>query len=414
MNTSGGKSTEFLFNREAVFALMVNSGFYRHRNLRNSLQQAFIENRSLSDWNKLTIAAWEVLYFLIESYIAGSVIGVTDIPYSTNLSASTARRALRKLEQLDLAVTTSDRDDKRRILTALSPPYRPVVDDFIKGYENGFAALIQRHDRQERLAALQDLERTKEELEEQEALLLQASKLAALGHWVWNDQEDNYLYVSEENARIFGMSLDDFVNRKNIDYFDDVFVHPDDKEDYREQIREADNNYGGYDVRYRIITPEGELRHIREISQPVLNEKGVMVRSIGTTQDITEYVRIEQALRESEYRFKQLLDVSQELMAVFIPDGTRIFVNQAFCAFVGKSEAELLENKAGAEYSPEEKEIFRNSIFQLTPEHPAVQQVYKMNRFDGQKRDVLWLDHGRFDDKGTLVEVHCIGHDVTE
>ncbi len=392
---------------------MVNSGFYRHRNLRNSLQQAFVKNRSISDWNKLTIAAWEVLYFLIENYIAGTVIGVTDIPYATNLSASTARRALRKLEQLEMAVTESDSDDKRRIITGLSPQYRPVVDEFIKGYENGFAALIQRHDKQERLAAQHALERTKEELEEHEAMLLQANKLASMGHWVWDDIGDKYLFVSEENARLHGMTIENYMNRNNISYFDDAFVHPDDRGFYREQVVEADQNYGGYDIRYRIITAGGELRYVREISQPVLNEEGVLVRSIGTTQDITDYVMIEQALRESEGRFKQLLNISSQLMGIYLPDGSRVYVNRAYSEFTGKSEQELLQEKAGGELDPEELKVFRKLIFQLSPDQPTVQQVFRMTRFDGEERDVLWVDHGRFDEKGVLVEVHSIGHDVT-
>lgn len=406
------RTTDTLLDHDAVLALIVNSGFYRHQALRKNLYAVFCKRGDECDWNALTHATWDVLYFLIENYITGEKPGVTDVPHAVGLSTSTARRLLRKLERCGMAVTYTDNTDKRRVISELAPAYRPVIDAFLADYANGFAALIQQHDRKERLVAQQALERTREELMASEALLIQAQKMAALGHWVWNDIDKTYDSVSEENARIHDLSLKDFLGNGQISYFDDRFIHPDDVEGYRAQVLEADQNLHGYDVRHRIITASGDLRYVREISQPMLNEHGKLVRSLGTTQDITEYVEIEMALRESEQRYRRLLDQSSDLMAVCKADGARIFVNKAYCKFTGKSERELLKGKAGDTYSPRDLKEFLDSLHMLTPKNPTVEREYSMERFDGEQRTLLWTDHGRFDENGTLIEFHAIGGEI--
>ncbi len=407
-------SIDALLDHDAVLALIVNSGFYRHQNLRKSLYTIFCEHGDERDWDSLTSTAWDVLYFLIENYIRNEKTSVMDIPHAVGLSASTARRMLRKLEHFGMAVTHMDATDKRRVISELSQDYHSVVDTFIDGYSNGFAALIQQHDMNERHTAQQALDRTREELMASEALLIQAQKMAALGHWVWNDVDKSYDSVSEENARIHGLSLKGFLGKGQISYFDDRFIHPDDVENYRAQVLEADQNLRGYDVRHRIITANGDLRYVREISHPVFNENGKLVRSIGTTQDITEYVEVEMALRESELRYRRLLDQSSDLMAVCKANGARIFVNKAYCVFTGKSEQELLKGKAGDTYSPRYFKEFNASLHALTPKNPTVEREYPMVRHDGEQRILLWIDHGRFDEKGMLIEAHATGREISD
>jgi PAS domain S-box-containing protein len=300
-------------DREAIISLIVNSGIYRHHTLRGQLQKLYSktvhdsvsDSDSESDWNNLTTTHWEVLYCLIECHLLDRDVAITDIPISTDLSASTCRRALRRLEDLGLATTTCDEQDKRRFSTTLSPEYHQTISDFVADYSDEFAGLIQRHDKQERIVAQETLERTKEELVESEALLIQAQRLASLGHWVWDDTKNVYLAVSEETARIYGLSVKEFMSRANVAYFDDRYVHPDDKVQYQAAITEADKSLLGYDIQVRIIRADGEVRHIREISEPVVSEGGVLVRSIGTTQDISDSVTTENALRESEAQLVQ-------------------------------------------------------------------------------------------------------------
>ena len=52
-------------------------------------------------------------------------------------------------------------------------------------------------------------------------------------------------------------------------------------------------------IEYRLIKPDGETIHVREIMQPIWNEAGELVQSIITNQDITEQKLVEEQLRNN-------------------------------------------------------------------------------------------------------------------
>ena len=62
---------------------------------------------------------------------------------------------------------------------------------------------------------------------------------------------------------------------------------------------------GAYEIEYRIVRPDGEVRHVRELAEAIRDETGRMVRSIGTKQDITEAKQAEQELLEAKRRIEE-------------------------------------------------------------------------------------------------------------
>ena len=124
--------------------------------------------------------------------------------------------------------------------------------------------------------------------QESEILFKQAARLAHLGHWVWSEDEDRLIEISNEYARIFGLPADEILSRYATRIQENEVIHSDDRERYWGVIAESEKNVKAYDTEYRLIRPSGELRYVREVGEPVVDKEGKFVKTVGTLQDITE------------------------------------------------------------------------------------------------------------------------------
>ncbi|MDH3473094.1 MAG: type II toxin-antitoxin system prevent-host-death family antitoxin [Rhodospirillales bacterium] len=152
------------------------------------------------------------------------------------------------------------------------------------------------------LCTVQDItaiKRTEAALRESEERLNQAVRLAGLGHWVWDAVADRCSYCSEENARIHGMSVEDYMTKASAVEGDFAMVHPEDRREIK-ALFQALRKGREFEKEYRLITPAGETRHIREVAKPVFGADGRVVQEFGTIQDITEQKQTEEQLRQAQ------------------------------------------------------------------------------------------------------------------
>jgi PAS domain S-box-containing protein len=122
----------------------------------------------------------------------------------------------------------------------------------------------------------------------------------------------------------------------------------------------------------------------------------------------------EQALRMSEERYRKVVEDQTELISRFLPDGTHVFVNDAYCRFFGLSCEAILGKKFLPQTNPAEKERIRISFASLTKEHPVITDVSRIVLADGSIHWVRWNDRAIFDTYGTVLEYQSVGRDITE
>ncbi len=128
----------------------------------------------------------------------------------------------------------------------------------------------------------------------------QAERLTKLGFWEWDVQEDRLAYCSDGYARILGMTAEQCLAATDSSEKGWLIVHPLDRQRYREAKLRAYEDGVGLDIEYRIVTPQGETRLLREISDALRNDKGQVVGAAGAVQDVTERKQAEELLWESE------------------------------------------------------------------------------------------------------------------
>jgi len=130
-----------------------------------------------------------------------------------------------------------------------------------------------------------------------------------IGFWEWDGTSDRITHYSEEVANIFGVSLAEMYERfKCVEDFFPV-IHPEDLEHYKWHVGPDDPDEVGqmpevYD--YRIIRPDGQIRHLRELEYKTTIEDGSYIYSHGVLQDITEHQKSFVALKLSEERYSSL------------------------------------------------------------------------------------------------------------
>jgi len=135
------------------------------------------------------------------------------------------------------------------------------------------------------------------DLQESKAWLEEAQRVTHVGYWVW-DLETNRLIVSDEYCRILGLTpkkgaIDLAIVRE--------IIHPDDREYVFQTAEEAVRSGERADCEHRILRPNGEMRIVQSLGDLKKDSSGRPYQMFGTTQDITDRKRGEEALRRSQF-----------------------------------------------------------------------------------------------------------------
>jgi PAS domain S-box-containing protein len=140
-----------------------------------------------------------------------------------------------------------------------------------------------------------------EELKGSQSQLDEAQQIARLGSWEW-DVRQNKVTWSEETMRLYGLSPAEAGSHveQNLNH-----VHPDDREKVRHALAESLRTAQPFVCDHRALLPDGSIRTMHGLAKMVTDEDGKVIKMIGTTQDITETRRAEEALRRSEEQLRQ-------------------------------------------------------------------------------------------------------------
>src|SRR6266852_4462645 len=138
--------------------------------------------------------------------------------------------------------------------------------------------------------------RAEKKLRRSEESLLEAQKLSHTGSWR-HDIASGAVIVSPEIYRIHDIKPDD--DASNTEFFFSKF-HPEDRKRIVDLFERAELEKTEFQVDYRIVLPEGTIKHLHTVGHPILNESGDLVEFVGTAMDVTAAKQAEEALRRSE------------------------------------------------------------------------------------------------------------------
>ena len=227
----------------------------------------------------------------------------------------------------------------------------------------------------------------------------------------WIAPDGHYVYISPSCERITGYGPDAF-------YADSALleklIHPEDPARVSGHIAEVQSENQLQPVDFRIINRMGETRWISHFCQPVYNNDRVFLGRRSSNRDITDRKQAEEALRESEDRYRGVIEDMPLLICNFLPDGKITFVNKSYCKYFGRSFEKLIESNFLKLVPESEQKTVIENIRGLTVEIPNQSHEHQVVVSGGEIRWQRWTNRALFDEQGQVISYQSIGEDITE
>ena len=249
----------------------------------------------------------------------------------------------------------------------------------------------------------------------QEALRESETRLARTEHFSLVMQthvglDGRWLKVPPTLCELLGYTEQELLART----FRDV-THPDDLDpnlgQYQRLVR---GEIKSYDLEKRYVHKDGHSIWVYLNCSVVQDDAGKPVHFVNYIRDITDRKLAEQALRESEDRYRSMIESQTELICRFLPDTTLTYVNDAYCRYFGKSRNELI----GTEFTDLIPEAIRSGakdrIQSLVRDPRTETAEHMVDLPDGSIRWQQWVNHPIPGANGTILEFQAIGRDITE
>ena len=281
--------------------------------------------------------------------------------------------------------------------SSISTEYRIVHADGSTRYVREYGITMRDNNGEVRgcFGLLQDIsEQVKHDrdLEYRDELARQTEALTDIGHFIYDEAEERYLYLSEGCARIYGSTVAEYKHRITSVEDDLADIVGED----RSRVGEEYQNYieTGKDcvLEYRIRRGDGEIRWLRELSRAKLIEDGRVRQTLGVVQDITERVA-----REQELVFKDAMANQAETITdigYFLFDEMKdqnLFVSPGQARIVGLGVDEYrLKIKTNEDYLSlvyaEDRDLLRRTYREVLENHGQWEIEYRIRRPDGELR----------------------------
>ena len=181
----------------------------------------------------------------------------------------------------------------------------------------------------------EELRETTEQHKRTSQMMEFALEMGKAGAWSLNLETGELLW-NEAYIRLLGVNT-----VKTLEEFFAI-VHPDDRNSIEADIQNSIRNPGAsFQNRFRVVLPKG-VRWMERRGQVLCDASGKAVQMLGVTADVTEQKLAEDALRESEERYRTILQTAMNGFWLVDPEGRLLEVNETYSSMSGYSREELL------------------------------------------------------------------------
>ena len=231
-----------------------------------------------------------------------------------------------------------------------------------------------------------------------------------LGH----DGRWHLVWTAGAPERISGYTFDQVINV--IGGLAEI-VHPDDRPIFEAHIAAVKANRP-HESEFRILSSEGEVRWLSHRTMPIMDpDLGQVTGYYAAGQDVTDRKRSEGALRESEEKYRQLVEDANSIILRLGPDGTIWYVNEFAERFFGYDPGELLGRDIAGTIVPvlDSDGLPMSDIVRGICSDPSenLAHLNENTRRDGTRVFVAWTNRGIFGEDGSPLGILCVGNDIT-
>ena len=250
-------------------------------------------------------------------------------------------------------------------------------------------------------------------LEDSRERLLRVQRVARVGFLDW-DLKSNTIFMSDEACELIGLRPEGQIATPDLIV---RTVHPDDVAYVGESLNLAIQGIKPYDIVHRHVRPDGEAVWVHAQAEVSQDQTGAPARLLGTIVDITQQKCVEQALRENERKYRELVEHANSIILHWSRDGRIIFLNEFGQRFFGYAEAEIRGQHVTGTIVPDTESGGRDlrPLMDEICKNPAAfeQNINENMRRNGERVWVAWTNKVVLDQHGQVTEILSIGADIT-
>ncbi len=247
-----------------------------------------------------------------------------------------------------------------------------------------------------------------ENLEISKQKLQEAQMIAKLGSYEMT-LDGKETFWSDQMFQLFEFEKSEII--PDLDsYYSKIF--PVDLEEVKSKINHAVENQAEFAIEHRLNLANNEVKYVRNQGRVKTNIHRKGLKLIGTVQDITDYKKAEEALLESEERYRTIFEESQDAIYITTIDGKFVEFNNSLLKLLRyeKDEFELLD--ATKIYADEEARIIFKE--EIEKKGSVVNYDIKLKRSNGTAIDCMVTSTLWRGIDGTIIGYHGIIRDITE
>jgi len=225
------------------------------------------------------------------------------------------------------------------------------------------------------------------------------------------DLAGNYIFFNESICAIHGYSKEELMGMNHRQYAD--------KENSKKLFETFNKIYktgiGDSIFDYEIISKDGTKRQVEVSASLKKDSSGNPIGFSGTTRDITERKKMEEAILQSEKRYRTILDEMEDAYFEVDLAGNFIFLNDAICRLLKYSKEELLGKSFRVHVDNDDIPLLYNSFGRIySTGNPERNICYKAIRKDETRRYAEIAGFPLQNQNGEIIGFRGIGRDITE
>jgi len=190
-------------------------------------------------------------------------------------------------------------------------------------------------------------------------------------------------------------------------------VHPDDRPLWLERTR-ALLREGQVRSRYRLRDQLGGYHWILDEARLLRDDLGQPVEAVGLWLDVSEATEAAERVRQSEERYRVLVEDSPALICRYTPDLQLLFGNRPLAELLECPPQQLGEMNLGQWMSDSQRTAFVQRLATLTPQQPLSSAEVCLQLPGRRNAWWVWAERGLFDGQGQLLEVQAVARDNTQ
>lgn len=191
------------------------------------------------------------------------------------------------------------------------------------------------------------------------------------------------------------------------------WVHPEDQALWLARTRTLLRE-GQIRSRYRLCDRYGGYHWVLDEARLLRDDLGLPVEVVGIWLDVTEATEAAERMRESEERYRVLVEDSPAMICRYTPELNLVFGNQPLADYLECTSAELAGMNLGQWMSQAQRDAFVERVAALSVEQPVSTAEICLELPGREHAWWVWSDRGLFDEQGRLLEVQAVGRDNTQ